>query len=238
MVISIYNYSINTQKEAFIMTKRFFISLIVIILLSSSSICFAEDEKEGKVEVNYNKTDAVTEKYGFTLQEEKEIGFQSAVILAKRYGYYDNPKINNYVNKVGKSIAEKVSQRPDIDYSFYVLDTPEINAFAVPGGFIFITKGALKVLSNEAELAGVLAHEIAHVECGHGLEAIAANPSIRDKVRVLKINVEQGKGFTQQSFKSLISKEQNVTSGIVNSGKLLKPKDITTDADGNIIIKD
>lgn len=218
------------------MKYKSLLSILIIIILASCNVLLAEETKQPENQVDYHKTDEISSKYGFTLQEEKEIGFQSAIILTKRYGYYDNAKVNNYVNTVGKAIAEKVSKRPDINYSFYVLDTPEINAFAVPGGFIFITKGALKILSNEAELAGILAHEIAHVELGHGLEAIASNPEVRDKVRVLKVNLEQGKGFTQQSFKSLISKEQNVTSGIVNSGKLKAPSKITIGDDGCLII--
>lgn len=218
------------------MIKKFVLFLALIILIGFNTQVFAEDQTETK-EPDYNKTDAITEKYGFTLREEKEIGFQSAIILTKRYGYYNNPKINDYVNTVGKNIAKKVSKRPDIDYNFYVLDTPEINAFAVPGGFIFITKGALKVLSNEAELAGILSHEIAHVELGHGLESIASNPALRDKVRILKLNMQEGKGFTQQSFKSLASKEGNITTGIVNSGELGKKDKIIIDDQNNIIFE-
>lgn len=218
------------------MIKKIVLLLSLVVLIGFNTTVFAEDTPKTK-EVDYNKTDAITAKYGFTLQEEKEIGFQSAVILSKRYGYYNNPKINDYVNTVGKSIAAKVSKRPDIDYNFYVLDTPEINAFAVPGGFIFITKGALKVLSNEAELAGILSHEIAHVELGHGLESIASNPALRDKVRILKTSLQEGKGFTQQSFKTLATEEGNMTTGIVNSGDLGANKKIEIDDQNNIILE-
>ncbi|MEW5822506.1 MAG: M48 family metalloprotease [Cyanobacteriota bacterium] len=219
------------------MPLKSILTVLFIILISTTAVAFAEDSVNNENKVDYTKTDEITSKYGFTLQEEKEIGFQSAIILAKRYGYYNDPKVNEYVNKVGKEIAQKVSNRPDIEYSFYVLDTPEINAFAVPGGFIFITKGALKILSNEAELAGILAHEIAHVELGHGLEAIASNPSVRDKVRILKVNLSEGKGFTQQSFKSLLTKEKDVTSGIVNSGQIKEPTQILFEDDGSLIIQ-
>lgn len=216
------------------MWKKYIITVIILLLMSISSVIFADDSSPANSNTTTAKTDEITQKYGFTLQEEREIGFQSAVLLAKRYGYYKNDKINNYVNRVGKSIVKQVSKRPQITYSFYVLDTPEINAFAVPGGFIFITKGALKVLANEAELAGVLAHEVAHVELGHGLQAINNNPALREKVRVLKVNLAEGHGFTQQSLREILVKDKNITSGIVNSGQLKDLKGIIMDKEGHI----
>jgi predicted Zn-dependent protease len=220
------------------MIKKYAIitGLILAVLIPCSATIASEENNNNQENIS-TKTDHVAGKYGFTLLEEKEIGFQSAVILAKRYGYYKNSKVNQYVNKIGQSIAEKVSTRPDIEYSFYVLDSPEINAFAVPGGFIFITRGALKIISNEAELVGVLAHEIAHIEQGHGLKAIAGNPEIRDKIRVMKINLQEGKGFTQQSLRGLLSKEKNITSGIVNAGKLTDDIIIEQNNENNFIIK-
>lgn len=209
------------------------ISLIMVSLGCHSTLLAADTKESAKDEPIL--TDPISSKYGFTLQEEKEIGFQSAIILSKKYGYYNNLKVNRYVNKVGKSIAEKVSKRPGITYNFFVLNTPEINAFAVPGGFIFITKGALKVLSNEAELAGILAHEIAHIELGHGLQAISSNPEVRDKVRILKVNLQQGKGLTQQSFKDILTKEKDVTSGIVNSGNIKPPASLKETKKGFVI---
>lgn len=204
------------------MLKRYIALFGLITIVTLSLFCSLTIEVKAQETTNdINKTDEISAKYGFTLQEEKEIGFQSAVLLAKKFGYYKSPKVNEYVNIVGKNIASQISKRPGIDYTFYILDTPEINAFAVPGGFVFITKGALKILSNEAELAGILAHEIAHVELGHGLEAIASNPEVREKIKILKVNISEGKGFTQQSLKSLISKEGNVAKGMVNSGDLI-----------------
>ncbi len=98
--------------------------------------------------------------------KELELGLKASKFLIARYGYYSNPEVNQYVKQLGQSIVKKVAKR-DLEYHFYILDTDEINAFALPGGIIFVTKGILKVISNEAELVAVLCHEIAHVEKKH-----------------------------------------------------------------------
>jgi predicted Zn-dependent protease len=105
-------------------------------------------------------------------EEEMTLGQAVAVEAFSRFGgEYPNPQWNRYVNLVGKTIAE-FSDRPTLDYHFAILNSQEQNAFAAPGGYIFITVGLLETLKNEAELAGVLAHEIAHVTHQHMLETI------------------------------------------------------------------
>jgi predicted Zn-dependent protease len=89
----------------------------------------------------------------------------AARILGK-YAYYEDDKLNEYVNKVGKGLAQ-FANRPEIEFRFAVVDTNIVNAFAAPGGYIFVTKGALAKMEDEAELAAVLAHEIAHVTEKH-----------------------------------------------------------------------
>ena len=82
-----------------------------------------------------------------------------------------DPQLQRYVNSVGRWLAAQ-TERPDLPWQFGVLDHPNVNAFAVPGGTIFITRGLLDRMRNEAELAGVLGHEIAHVLRKHHLKAI------------------------------------------------------------------
>lgn len=89
----------------------------------------------------------------------------AARILGK-YAYYENVKLNEYVNKVGKGLAQ-FANRPEIEFRFAVIDTDIVNAFAAPGGYIFVTKGALIKMEDEAELAAVLSHEIAHITERH-----------------------------------------------------------------------
>lgn len=90
-----------------------------------------------------------------------------------KYKVYDNKGLNNYINTVGTLLTLN-SEKPEIfgGYHFAVLDSSEVNAFATPGGFIFITKGMLKLCKNEDELAAVLAHEISHVQLRHGISSI------------------------------------------------------------------
>lgn len=85
----------------------------------------------------------------------------SAKILG-RYKTDGNPALLKYVNLVGLVLARN-SGRPELNFHFMVLDTDEINAYAAPGGYVFVTRGALRLMNNESELAGVLAHEIGHV---------------------------------------------------------------------------
>jgi predicted Zn-dependent protease len=105
-------------------------------------------------------------------EEEIVLGEAVAVEAFSRFGgEYPNQAWNRYINLVGKTIVE-VSDRPTLNFHFAILNSQEQNAFAAPGGYIFITVGLLKTLKNEAELGGVLAHEIAHVTKQHMLETI------------------------------------------------------------------
>jgi beta-barrel assembly-enhancing protease len=94
--------------------------------------------------------------------EEVRFGREVAARIIGRYSMYDNEKLLKYVSLVGQSLVMNTS-RPELDYHFAILNTEEINAYAAPGGYIFVTRGALQKMQNEAELAGVLAHEIGHV---------------------------------------------------------------------------
>lgn len=84
---------------------------------------------------------------------------------------YRDPTVNAYVSRIGARVV-KQSSRPNLPWQFYVLDSPEQNAFALPGGFLFITTGALAAMQNEAQLAGVLGHEAGHVAARHGVNQV------------------------------------------------------------------
>ncbi len=105
-------------------------------------------------------------------EEEQIIGGALAIETVKRYGgLYRDRRAMQYVNLIGRALA-RVSDRPEIKYYFAILNTQEPNAFAAPGGYIFITRGVLALAENEAELAGVLAHEIAHISQKHILSTL------------------------------------------------------------------
>ena len=104
-------------------------------------------------------------------QEEIAIGQQASKDVQQSIGLLPNPRVQEYVARVGKALAAK-SERPDLPWSFQVLDDPTVNAFALPGGPIFITRGIFTHMSSEAELAAVLGHEIGHVTARHSADQI------------------------------------------------------------------
>jgi len=105
-------------------------------------------------------------------EEEQSIGQAIALqVIARSGGVVEQPELTRYVNLVGRAVAS-TSDRPDIPYHFAVLNDDSINAFAAPAGYVFVTRGLLKQIRNEAELAAVLGHEIAHVSQKHILEVI------------------------------------------------------------------
>lgn len=106
-------------------------------------------------------------------QRQEEIGQSVAVAITNRYSLSTDQALNDYVNLVGLTVAS-VAPNSDINYAFGVLETPEVSAYSAPGGYIFISRGALALMQDESELAGVLAHEVAHVAFNHGIEAVKA----------------------------------------------------------------
>ena len=116
-------------------------------------------------------TNPVTGESDFALiteSEEVEQGRKYHKQIIANYGVYDDPDLQNYVNQVGQALARK-SHRAHLKFTFTVLDSPEINAFALPGGYIYITRGIMAYLDSTAELAGVLGHEIGHVTARHSV---------------------------------------------------------------------
>ena len=104
-------------------------------------------------------------------EAERKIGETTKERILEQYKVLDNAAVRDYVRRVGERLAQ-VSDRPTVDYDFTVLDNDLINAFAAPGGFIFVTRGLLQEMNDEAELAMVLSHEIAHVAALHGVQMI------------------------------------------------------------------
>lgn len=105
--------------------------------------------------------------------EEIAMGRANHGKIIQRYGLYDMPALQQYVQKIGDKLAVK-SHRKNLIFRFTVLDSQEINAFALPGGYIYITRGLIAYLSNEAELAAVLGHEIGHVTARHSVRQQSA----------------------------------------------------------------
>src|SRR5262245_25682813 len=98
--------------------------------------------------------------------QEMAMGQQGDVQAREDYGVVDNAALQNYVQTMGRKLVA-VSHRPNLDWHFTVLDSPVVNAFAIPGGYVYITRGIMAYLGSEAELAGVVGHEIGHVTARH-----------------------------------------------------------------------
>jgi predicted Zn-dependent protease len=114
---------------------------------------------------------------GITIKEEEELSKEVLKVLENRFEIIRDPLITEYVNTVGKNILATIPDLP-FTYHFYVIRQHVYNAFATPAGHIFINSGLLEALENEEELAGILAHEIAHVVCRHISQNIDRSPKI------------------------------------------------------------
>lgn len=105
-------------------------------------------------------------------EEEIALGKQAAEQVVQSIGKYPDPELQGYVEAIGNRMAAK-SERPDLPWSFTVLDDPSVNAFALPGGPVFVTRGILSHMNSEAELASVLGHEIGHITARHSVSQLS-----------------------------------------------------------------
>lgn len=119
-------------------------------------------------------TNPVTGRTQLALSESWEIsaGAQYHEQILKQYQVYNDPELQAYVNDIGQRLAAK-SERPDLKWTFTLLDSPEVNAFALPGGYVYITRGIMAYMNRESHLAGVIGHEIGHVTARHGAQRAA-----------------------------------------------------------------
>lgn len=107
-------------------------------------------------------------------EEKATLGSKVSEMVRQRYGVVQDAAVHKYVTLVGRTVTEQ-STKPNLPWTFIVLDTDAVNAFAAPHGFVHITRGALALMKDESELAGVLAHEIVHVAEEHTIDALKKN---------------------------------------------------------------
>jgi predicted Zn-dependent protease len=148
--------------------------LIGLLLFSSAaSAQFGLDRLKNKITAADQKTKPVKDRVDravetftpWTPDEEQEIGQASAEKMVVMFGLLNAPRIQRYVNLVGGAVARYASR--ELPWRFGVLDTEIVGAYALPGGYVFITKGALRSMTNESQLAGALGHEIEHAAARH-----------------------------------------------------------------------
>ena len=117
-------------------------------------------------------TNPATGKRQFNLMSEAQeisAGQEADAQVKKEMGLYNDPNLQEYVSSIGLKLAQ-VSERPSLPWHYSVVDVPAINAFALPGGYVYITRGILPFLNDEAQLAGVLGHETGHVTARHAAQ--------------------------------------------------------------------
>jgi predicted Zn-dependent protease len=133
--------------------------------------------------------------------DEVKIGTDVSAMLREKYGVVQDAAVHKYVTLAGTLLAQQ-SSRPKLNWQFIVLDTDGINAFAAPGGFIHITRGALSIVKNEAELADILGHEISHVTEKHAIKAIEESNAIGKGAELT--HVDAVKKLTDAVYKMVI----------------------------------
>lgn len=147
--------------------KRMFLAAGVALLATTTAGCGAGRLVQAVGQVNTTEDDL------------QRIGREEHQKLVKAKLVYDDPKLTAYLNRVGQRVAAAAQSSAggadkSLFFRFFVLDTPEFNAFAAPGGYIYITRGFIALLNTEDELAAVLGHEVAHVTAGHTLKQVNA----------------------------------------------------------------
>ena len=140
------------------------------------------------------------------MSEEQEIAIgrqYNEQVIKKQYQVYESKALQDYVDRVGQKLAKK-SHRPHLQYHFTVLDSPEVNAFALPGGYVYITRGIMAYLNSEAELAAVVGHEIGHVTARHGVRQQSAAQAANIGLTIVSIFVPEINSMGGQNLTNLI----------------------------------
>jgi predicted Zn-dependent protease len=139
-------------------------TVLVLVVAIATPICLAKDKKKDPDEIGNRDIGKGVNFY--SLEKEIGLGKQMAQEVERQAKIIDDPVIAEYVNRVGQNLVRNSDAK--VPFTIKVLDSEEVNAFALPGGFFFVNSGLLLDADNEAELAGVMAHEIAHVAARHG----------------------------------------------------------------------
>ncbi len=176
---------------------------------------------------------------GVSQQQEVQMGQDYAQQINAQLPIVSDPEINRYINLLGDQIASRTS-RADLDWHFYVVDSREVNAFAVPGGFIYVNRGLIERTTRMDELAGVLGHEIGHVVRRHSIQqmekAQGANIGItlacvltnicNSQAAQAGINIAGGAVFARFSRQDELEADQEAVANTVRAG--INPAGIVT----------
>lgn len=135
--------------------------------------------------------------------DELRVGREGDAEVRKEYQTYPAPDLQKYVDQIGQRLARN-SHRAGLAYRFTVLDSPEVNAFALPGGYVYITRGIMAYLNSEAELAAVLGHELGHITARHGVQQYTAAQAANIGVAIGSIFLPELASGAGQSIVNLL----------------------------------
>jgi predicted Zn-dependent protease len=175
------------------MSKRLIVRFTVFILIAGLASSCAINPVTGRKQLS------LISEHG-----EIEMGKETDAQIAQEYGFYADKELTAYVTKIGMTMAP-LTHRPKLEYHFAVLDTPVVNAFAAPGGYIYVTRGILAMMNSESELATVIGHELGHVNARHSVVQMS-------KVMLAQVGLIAG---------SILSKDFAKYAGVASLGMQL-----------------
>ncbi|MCY4264759.1 MAG: M48 family metalloprotease, partial [Gammaproteobacteria bacterium] len=137
---------------------------------------------------------------------EKDVGLEEHEKVIESQPVLKDQALNAYITKVGNRIAA-ASHRPDLDYTFTIIDSPAINAMALPGGYVYVNRGLLNFMNSEAELAAVIAHEVGHITARHAVQQQARGALARTAATVggIVTAVATGSGYAGSQISQVAS---------------------------------
>lgn len=192
-----------------------------------------EAERQRREELRRNPS-GVHSKFELSDRDEAALGLQMVPALLGQQKLLDDPALQQYVNRVGLWVALQ-SERPSLPWQFAVIDSDAVNAFAIPGGYVFITRGMLALLGSESELAGVLGHEVSHVVRKHHLRWVYQNKDMQDSMRMSRDQVRKfnpSMATYLESVERLMQQQQAMMeSGALRAG-IGQSEETQADSDG------
>lgn len=199
-------------------------ALSVLVALSACNLT-ANGVNFGKLATvgqQLNKAGGIDEK------QEMQLGDEFAAMLLGASRLHPDLALQQYVNKVGTYLAAQ-SDRPDLAWTFAVLDTPDLNAFAIPGGYVFVSSGLLANLSSEAELAAVLSHEISHITERHHLREIERQNTVGLFSALASVAAEYQQTHQSERPSANAYRNRQVAENVLSAGHQLYTKGLSRD---------
>jgi beta-barrel assembly-enhancing protease len=192
-----------------------------------------EAEKQEREERRRNPS-GVQSRFELSDRDEAALGLEMVPSLLGQQRLLDDPALQQYVNRVGLWIALQ-SERPSLPWQFALIDSDAVNAFAIPGGYVFVTRGMLALLESEAELAGVLGHEISHVVRKHHLRWVYQNKDMQVSLRtsreqMRKVNPSMAP-YLESVERLMVQQQAMMQSGPLRAG-IGQSEETQADSDG------